>query len=81
LKKVRSWHTYLWLTWTTITFLHAMTICHHWHNAGVLGQFNTNYIIFRNIEIFKEIFFSKIKFKNMMKYLGIYHLSYWDPQN
>jgi hypothetical protein len=35
-----------------------------------LGQFNTNYIIFRNIEIFKERFFSEIKIKKYDEIFG-----------
>jgi hypothetical protein len=41
-----------------------------------LGQFDTTYIIFRNVEIFKNYFF-QIGKKNIVKensgYLGIFH--------
>ncbi len=36
------------------------------------GQFDTNYIIFRNDEIFQKINFSEIKIKNLIEYLRIY---------
>jgi hypothetical protein len=32
MKKLRPWHTWLWLIWTTIIFVHAMTMYHHGHN-------------------------------------------------
>jgi len=32
LKKLRSWHTWLWLRWTTIIFVYAMTMYYHGHN-------------------------------------------------
>jgi hypothetical protein len=32
LKKLRSWHTWLWLRWTTIILVYAITMYHHGHN-------------------------------------------------
>jgi len=44
-----------------------------------LGQFNTNYIIFRNVEIFKKYFFQIKKYivKENSGYLRIVHLLKW----
>jgi len=41
-----------------------------------LGQFDTNYIVFRNIEILKNYFFQIKKYivKENSGYLGIFHL-------
>ncbi len=41
-----------------------------------LGQFDTNYIIFRNVEIFKKYFFPNQKniVKDNSGYLGLFHL-------
>jgi hypothetical protein len=50
-----------------------------------LGPFDTNYIIFRNVEVFNNFFFPEIlcmwrKTRNLIEYLGIYFLSKWNPQ-
>ncbi len=41
-----------------------------------LGQFDTNYITFRNVEILKKYFFPNQKniVKDNSEYLGIFHL-------
>jgi hypothetical protein len=43
---------------------------------NTLGQFDTNYIIFRNVENFKNYFFQNQKntLKDNSEYLGIFHL-------
>jgi hypothetical protein len=50
-----------------------------------MGQFDTNYIIFINVKIFKTHFFQKKnllrKMTNVMEYVRLYHLSKWNPQN
>jgi hypothetical protein len=47
-----------------------------------LGQFDTNYVIFRNAEIFQIISFkSKNIVKDNSEYLGIFHLLKWIFQN
>jgi len=61
---------------------------------GPPAQATLVYVIFKNVENFKsiyiyiyyfililQIFFCGRKIKNMMKYLGIHHLSKWNPQN
>jgi len=64
---------------------HRLSKIQLFDNTVVLGsgQFNTHYIIFRNVEMFNfflETFFLKEN-KNLMEYLWIYHLLKWNPQN
>jgi hypothetical protein len=47
-----------------------------------LGQFDINYIIFKNAEIFKNYFFQIKKFvKDTSEYLKIFHFLKWFFEN
>jgi hypothetical protein len=47
-----------------------------------LDQFHTNYIIFRNVEIFRNYFFQVKKYcEDTKEYSGIFHLLKWVFQN
>jgi hypothetical protein len=46
----------------------------------IIGQFDTNYIIFRNVETCKIYISEKKNLKENKEFDGMGHLSKWNPQ-